>query len=51
METRREELIKGIQGPLEKFFEEHMAIHLRDISNTPLLAQVLLTRVDQGDTT
>jgi len=49
-DVRREELIKVVQGPLEKFFEENMAFYLRDISRNALLSKVMAQRIEQGDT-
>jgi hypothetical protein len=49
-DVRREELIKIVQGPLEKFFEENMSFYLRDISRNALLSKVMAQRIEQGDT-
>jgi hypothetical protein len=41
--------MKIVTKPLEKFFEEHMSIHLSDITKTPLLSKVFAARIELGD--
>lgn len=41
--------MKIVTKPLENFFEEHMSIHLSDITKTPLLSKVFAARIELGD--
>ena len=47
-EQRRTELIKIIQGPLEKFYEEKIGMLLNDVGNHPLFTATLKGRVELG---
>ena len=48
-DVRRMELLKIINGPLEKFYEEHMHFYLMDIVNNPLMAKVIQGRIELGN--